>query len=118
MNEGQNDFIDRKTGFLERMFDKLFAAIQNDPKSTFIVLLVFTNIFTFHLYTRSLENRLSDNQLYSEKIIQEVRDRVMPEIDREMTRRTQEIETKVDSASHTLSDIKEAVTNSLNENFK
>ena len=111
------DFIDRKAGFIERMFDKIFFAAQRDVKITFIVILVISNGATFYLYTRSLESRLIDNQEYSEKIIQEVRRTIIPEINREVDRKTEKIETKVDSASSTLNEIKDAVSRSIQENL-
>ena len=114
----RKDFIDRKTGFIERMFDKLIFAAQRDVKVTFIVLLVFTNIATFYLYTSSLENRVVENQEYSDRIIEEATRRLRPEIDREVDKKTQEIERKVDNASNTLQEIKDEVTKTIQENLQ
>lgn len=114
----RKDFIDRKTGFVERMFDKLFFAAKENLNITIIILLIFYNAFITHKWVSSLDNRVIENQEYSDRIIEEVRRRMRPEIDREVDRKTQKIERKVDNASNTLQQIKDEVTKTIKENLQ
>ena len=109
----KKDFIDRKTNSFIAIFDKFFDAIKQDAKSFFIVILVLTNIIIFYKYTNSLEVRLDEREIYSDRIIKEVKKQIRPEIDRNIEQRTQKIETKVDSASYSLEQLKEAVKRNI-----
>lgn len=91
------DAIDRKTGFIERMFDRFFLAVNKDLKGFFIVILVITNLLIFWKYTESLETRLAENQAYSDEMIRQVRRSIMPEIERKMDNKVEEIGKKTDS---------------------
>jgi hypothetical protein len=112
-NNNGKDFIDRKIGGFESVFVKFFDAVQKDIKSFFIVILVLTNIIIFYKYVNSLETRLDDNKVYSDKIIEEIKNQLRPEINENIERKTQKIETKVDSASNSLEELKEVIINKL-----
>lgn len=105
----KKDFLDRKVNAFDKIFTKFFEAVQKDSKSFFIVILVFTNIVIFYKYTRSLEIRLDDNKDYSDKIINEIKNQLQPELDRSIEDRTNRIEEKVDSASYNLGQLKDIV---------
>lgn len=109
----KKDFIDRKVNGFERVFIKFFEAVQRDSKSFFIVMLVFTNITIFYKYTQSLETRLDDNKDYSNKIINEIKNQLQPELNQSIELKTQRIESKVDSASHSLEQLKGIVKESF-----
>lgn len=117
-NQRKEDFIDRKTGFIERMFDKLFFAASRDVKSTIIVVLIMTNFWSLLELRESDKDRISDIQEYSDRITEEVRRRLIPEINKKVDARTEKIETKVDSASTTLEYIKDEITKSIKNNLE
>lgn len=112
--EKNNDFIDRKVSGFESVFDKFFGAIRQDIKSFFIVLLVLSNIYIFYKYSNSLETRLVDNKQYSDKIIETVKEQLRPEINKNIEQQTQKIETKVDSASSSLEQLKQSFKKAIN----
>lgn len=103
-----NDFIDRKVSGFERLFTKFFEAIQRDAKSFFIVILVFSNIYFFYMYSNSLELRLDEREIYSDRIINEVKRQMRPEINNNINERVQKVETKVDSARSSFLELTEA----------
>lgn len=107
------DFLDRKVNSFERIFEKFFDAVVRDAKSFFIVILVLTNIIIFYKYTNSLEIRLDERQVYSDRIIEEIKNQIRPEINENIELRTQKIETKVDSASNSLEQLKETILKSI-----
>lgn len=114
----RKDFVDRKTGFVERMFDKLFFAVKENILATILVIMIFYNGLITWKWINSVDDRVSDNLQYSERIIEEVRRRIRPEIDREVNRKTKKIENKVDDANNTIEDIKNEVTKTIRESLK
>ncbi|HET8838496.1 MAG TPA: hypothetical protein VFM82_05815 [Flavobacteriaceae bacterium] len=109
-----NDALDRKMGFIERMFDRFYQATQKDPKSFFIVILVATNLATFYLYADSLEKRLNENKGYSEEMIEEIRRKIMPEIDNRMDAKVEKIGKKVDSAAVGVNKLQKTINEAIN----
>lgn len=113
MPEKNKDFIDRKVSSFERVFDKFFDAVIKDAKSFFIVILVITNIIIFYKYTKSLEIRLDENRVYSDKMIDQIKMQLRPEINENIERQTQKIESKIDSASYSLEQLKETIKSAI-----
>ncbi|WP_158797685.1 hypothetical protein [Pedobacter sp. L105] len=62
------DMVDRKAAWVERMFDKLFAAIEKDPKAALLVLSVVLNFWMFSIITDLNKLRIADITLLNEKI--------------------------------------------------
>jgi hypothetical protein len=78
----KRDMIDRKGAWIERMFDRLFAAIGSNPTAAFCVLSFGLNIWQFNINTQINELRLSDNDKANDKInaaVEKYVNRMLPE---------------------------------------
>jgi len=64
----KQDMVDRKAAWVERMFDKLFAAIEKDPKAALLVLSVALNFWMFSIITDLNKLRIADITMLNEKI--------------------------------------------------
>lgn len=69
----KQDMIDRKGAWIERMFDRLFSAIQKDTKGTIMILSVALNFYLAHLYIKL-------NATTKEEMIKEVRNSVQRQV--------------------------------------
>lgn len=95
MSEENQDLIDRKGAWVERMFDRLFLAIKENPFATLLVLSVGLNFMLINMNTTLQEARLTDSKASKKEIIDEVRNSV----ERETTRQLAPIKALQDSSS-------------------
>ncbi len=93
--KAKQDMVDRKAAWIERMFDRLFAAIQKNPFATIAVLSLSMNIWQFSINNHINELRLSDKDKSNADIVAEVRRTV----DRELPKKLAPYEAKQDSIS-------------------
>lgn len=73
----KQDMLDRKAAWIERMFERLFSAIQKDVKGTLLVLSVGLNFYIVNLYVNL-------QQTTKQEMIAEVRRSVRAEIPKQM----------------------------------
>lgn len=66
--EGKQDMVDRKAAWLERMFDRLFAAVQQNVFATLLVLAVGVIFWQQATINRLNELRIADITSLNEKI--------------------------------------------------
>lgn len=76
----KEDVIDRKGAWIERMFDRLFLAIKENPFATLLVLSVGLNIMLINMNSGLQEARLSDEKTANREMIDEVRRSVARQI--------------------------------------
>lgn len=67
MNE-KSDLIDRKGAWIERMFDRVFAAIKENPYATLLVLSVALNFMQYREAKQSFKDWQNDTKALNEKI--------------------------------------------------
>ncbi|MDQ1139404.1 hypothetical protein [Pedobacter agri] len=89
----KEDVIDRKGAWIERMFDRLYLAIKENPLATLLVLSVGLNIMLINMNSDLQEARLSDEKSSNKEMIEEVRRSVQ----RETTRQIAPIKAQQDS---------------------
>lgn len=75
MPENQ-DALDRKGAWIERMFDRLFAAIKESPIGTIAIISVIMNIWQYSIGVDKDAARIADIQSLNEKINAAVEKRV------------------------------------------
>jgi len=73
----KQDAIDRKGAFIERMFDRLYAAIKENPLATILVFSVALNFWVIKLYIELIKTS-------KEEMIAEVRSTVKIETEQYM----------------------------------
>lgn len=99
MEENQTpkqDMVDRKAAWIERMFDRLFAAIQKNPLATLLVISVGLNVWVIKMNSDLQQARLNDNALSKKEMIDEVRRSVQRELPKQMV----PLQAKQDSLSN------------------
>jgi hypothetical protein len=64
----KQDMVDRKAAWIERMFDRLFAAVGANPTAAILVLSAGLNFWQFSINKDINELRISDNARLNEKI--------------------------------------------------
>lgn len=94
--------LDRKMSWLERMFDRLFSAIQKDMKGTLLILSIGMNFYITNLYIKL-------NASSKEEMINEVRRSVQ----RELPKSLAPIQAKQDSISKNIDSMNKNVDTSL-----
>lgn len=62
------DSIDRKAAWLERMFDRLFLAVQQNPYATMLILSVGLNFWQYNINNEMNSLRIQDITMLNEKI--------------------------------------------------
>lgn len=82
--DDKQDMMDRKAAWIERMFDRLFAAVEKDPKATLLVLSVALNFWMFSIITNLNKLRIADITLLNEKINKAVEQSVKNELPKQM----------------------------------
>jgi hypothetical protein len=117
-NEYEKHDSNKKSSFIERMFDKLFFALSRDIKVTFLVIMVISNTFTLWKYVKSQEDRLSDNQIYSERIIEEIRRKLRMDINRDIDKKNKKIENKVDKTSNNIDELHKEIKKLIEKQFE
>ena len=83
-NAPKQDMIDRKGAWLERMFDRLFLAVQKNPFATMLILSVGLNFWQFSIYTDLNKARILDITTLNEKINIAVEKRVNSELPKQI----------------------------------
>lgn len=73
----KQDMVDRKAAWLERMFDRLFSAIQKDVKGTLLILSVAFNFYLANLY-------IDLNKSSKDEMINEVRKTAQIEVSKQL----------------------------------
>lgn len=64
----KQDMIDRKAAWLERMFDRLFIAVQQNPFATMLLLSVGLNFWQYNVINEMNRLRIQDITMLNEKI--------------------------------------------------
>jgi hypothetical protein len=75
----KEDVIDRKGAWIERMFDRLFLAIKENPFATLLVLSVGLNFMLISMNSDLQQARLDDEKKSNQEMIDEVRRSVQKE---------------------------------------
>lgn len=101
-DEGTQDMVDRKAAWLERMFDRLFGAVQKDTKGTIMILSIALNFYVINLYLKLTASSKAE-------MIQEVRRSVRQELPKQMA----PIQAKQDSISKNVDSMSKNVDTSL-----
>jgi hypothetical protein len=91
----KQDMVDRKGAWIERMFDRLFAAILKSPYATLLVLSVILNYILIDMVIDEKQARLDDKTVSNKEMIDEVRRSVQRELPKQM----ETIQAKQDSVS-------------------
>lgn len=81
----KEDVIDRKGAWIERMFDRLYLAVTQNPWAALLVLSVGLNFMLIRMNGNLQEARLTDSQASKKEIIDEVRRSVRLETTRQIT---------------------------------
>jgi hypothetical protein len=58
--ETKQDMIDRKAAWLERMFDRLFIAVQQNPFATMLILSVGLNFWQYNVINEMNRLRIQE----------------------------------------------------------
>lgn len=95
MADEKQDMVDRKAAWIERMFDRLFAAIQKNPFAALLVMSVGLNMWVIKMNSDLQQARLNDSALSKKELIDEVRRSVT----RELPKQIAPIQAKQDSVS-------------------
>ena len=93
--ENKQDALDRKGAFIERMFDKLFAAIREDVKGTIIIVCIGVIIWQQTVITEANTLRIADITNLNEKINAATE----KSVERKLTEKLAPIQAKADSSS-------------------
>lgn len=80
----KQDMIDRKAAWLERMFDRLFAAVGKDPKAALLVLSIALNFWMFSIIMDLNRLRIADIASLNEKINEAVEKSVKHELPKQL----------------------------------
>lgn len=88
----KQDMVDRKAAWIERMFDRLFTAIQKDVKGTLLILSVGFNFYLANLY-------IDLNKSSKEEMISEVRKSARVEVSKQLAPIQAQQQAQQDSAT-------------------
>jgi uncharacterized protein YoxC len=102
MPERKQDVIDRKGAWLERMFDRLFGAIQKDTKGTIMILSIALNFYVVNLYLDTVASS-------KDEMIAEVRSSVK----RETAKQLAPVQARQDSISNNVDSMGKKVDTSI-----
>lgn len=80
----KQDMIDRKGAWIERMFDRLFGAIQKNVQGTILILSVALNFWQFSINNDLQQLRIADITTLNEKINKAVEQRVNSKVTEQM----------------------------------
>ena len=64
----KQDLVDRKAAWIERMFDRLFIAVQKNPFATLLILSIGLNFWQYNINNEMNRLRIQDITLLNEKI--------------------------------------------------
>lgn len=82
--DAAQDIIDRKAAWLERMFDRLFSAVQQNPFATMLILSVGLNFWQYNINNEMNMLRIQDIKMLNEKINVAVATGVQRELPRQL----------------------------------
>lgn len=109
---GKQDMIDRKGAWLERMFDRLFIAVQKNPSAALLVLSVGMNFWQFSINNDLNKQLIMHITTLNEKINKAVADRVQTELPKQMApiqaqqeERGKQVDTSLNKFNHALEKI-------------
>ena len=124
MEENQTpkqDMVDRKAAWIERMFDRLFAAIQKDTKVAIIVVLVGVVIWQQIISNKKDERWIADITKLNDKINAAVERSVERQLDIKMIpieAKQDSVYKNVDTSLNNLNGSIETFKKSVKEKFK
>lgn len=104
-----------KRNFIERFFDKLFFALNRDIKVTFLVLTILYGGFITTKYINSLEQRMTESDLFRDRMIEEIRRDIRPIIDKKIKLKTKEMINNIENANQNLYILQETVEDGFNK---
>lgn len=64
----KQDLVDRKAAWIERMFDRIFIAVQKNPFATLLILSIGLNFWQYNINNEMNRLRIQDITLLNEKI--------------------------------------------------
>lgn len=64
----KQDMLDRKGAWIERMFDRLFSAVQKNPFATLLILSIGLNFWQYNINNEMNRLRIQDITMLNEKI--------------------------------------------------
>lgn len=64
----KQDLVDRKAAWIERMFDRIFLAVQKNPFATLLILSIGLNFWQYNINNEMNRLRIQDITLLNEKI--------------------------------------------------
>jgi len=114
---GKQDMIDRKAAWIERMFDRLFGAIQKNPYATIAVISIAMNIWQFNIGTDKDAARILDITQLNEKVNKAIEARVEQKVSEKMAPiqaqqedQNKKLDTSLNKFDNTMKAVKELVT--------
>ncbi|ALL07649.1 hypothetical protein AQ505_20440 [Pedobacter sp. PACM 27299] len=115
------DLIDRKTAWIERMFDRLFMAVQQNPFATMLILSVGLNFWQYNINNEMNRLRIQDITMLNEKINLAVVTGVQRELPRQLAPYKEQQDSnsrKLDTSLLNLNGTVESVKKYFNKNKK
>ncbi len=115
------DLIDRKTAWIERMFDRLFMAVQQNPFATMLILSVGLNFWQYNINNEMNRLRIQDITLLNEKINMAVVTGVQRELPKQLAPYKEQQDSnsrKLDTSLLNLNGTVESVKKYFNKNKK
>lgn len=115
------DLIDRKTAWIERMFDRLFMAVQQNPFATMLILSVGLNFWQYNINNEMNRLRIQDITMLNEKINMAVVTGVQRELPRQLAPYKEQQDSnsrKLDTSLLNLNGTVESVKRYFNKNKK
>ena len=113
------DMIDRKAAWIERMFDRLFTAVQLNPFATMLLLSVAMNFWQYSALNEMNRLRIKDITSLNEKINLAVEKGVRQELPRQLAPYKEQQDSnnkKLDTSLIHLNGTVESVRRYINEN--
>lgn len=117
----KQDLIDRKTAWIERMFDRLFMAVQQNPFATMLILSVGLNFWQYNINNEMNRLRIQDITMLNEKINMAVVTGVQRELPRQLAPYKEQQDSnsrKLDTSLLNLNGTVESVKRYFNKNKK
>ncbi|MBB5620344.1 hypothetical protein HDE69_001393 [Pedobacter cryoconitis] len=115
------DMIDRKAAWIERMFDRLFTAVQQNPFATMLLLSVAMNFWQYSALNEMNRLRIKDITSLNEKINLAVEKGVQQELPKQLAPYKEKQDSnnkKLDTSLIHLNGTVESVRRYINENME
>lgn len=113
------DMLDRKAAWIERMFDRLFIAVQQNPFATMLLLSVAMNFWQYSALNEMNRLRIKDITSLNEKINLAVAKGVQQELPKQLAPYKEQQDSnnkKLDTSLIHLNGTVESVRRYINEN--